>query len=161
MVRPACLEQLAVVGRVPGLSDHRAQLIALDQHAALVVHGEARRADHALLAALAQPGRGGVEQRLEHLLVVLELEEAEPAPVLALVLVEGVVDLRADAPDDATVAPRQEVLGLAVAEEGVHAAAEEQPPLELQRGHPLRVVSMQAEREVDESLQISAARNGL
>ena len=54
------------------------------------------------------------------------------------------------AADDPAPASGEEVLGLAVAEEGVHAAVEEQPPLELQRGHPQRVVSMQAKGEVDE-----------
>ena len=111
---------------------------------------EVRRADHPFLAALAQPAGGRVEQRLQHLLVVLELEEPEPAPVLALVVVEGVVDLGADAADDAPVAAGEEVLGFAVAEEGVHPPVQEQAPLELQRWHPLRVVSMQAERQVDE-----------
>ena len=67
--------------------------------------------------------------------------------------------MRADAPDDAAVAPREEVLGFAVGEEGVHAAAEEQTPLELQRRYPQRVVSMQPEGQVDELLQLPTARD--
>ena len=112
--------------------------------------------DHPLHAARAQPRLGGVEQRLQHLLVVLELEEAEPAPVLLLVVVEGVVDLGGDPSHDAPVASGEEVLGLAVAEERVHAPVQEQPALELRRGHPQRVVSMQPEGQVDERFQVSA-----
>ena len=63
LVIPACSMQLLVVGRVPRLQDHRAQVEALDQHAALVVHREVRGPDHPLAAALAQPRLGGVEQR--------------------------------------------------------------------------------------------------
>jgi hypothetical protein len=72
-------------------------------------------------------------------------------------VVEGLVDLGAHPPDDAVPAPGQEVRGLAVAEKGVQPAVEEHAALEPQRGNPQRVVSMQAERKVDESLEISAA----
>ncbi len=141
---------------MPWLADHRAQLEALDQHAALVVHGEVRRTDHALASAPAQPRRGGVEQRLGDLGVVLELEEAEPAPTAVVLVVEGVVDLRGDAPDHTAVAAREHVGRLTVGEIGVHPAVEEQAPLDLQRRHPHRLVSMQPERKVDEGLQLSA-----
>ena len=57
---------------------------------------------------------------------------------LLVVVVERVVDLGADAADDAAVAPGQEELRLAVRKNGVEAPAEEQPALEPQRGHPLR-----------------------
>ena len=53
--RPVRLEQLLVVGRVPGLEDHRRLVEALDQDPALVVHREVHRAEHPLAAALAQP----------------------------------------------------------------------------------------------------------
>ena len=123
---------------------------ALDQHPALVVHREVHRADHAVAAALAQPGLGRVEQRRGHLRVVLELEEAEQAPVVVLVVVEGAVDLGADPADHAAVAAGQEELRLGVLEEGVEARVQEQPPLDSKRGHPVRLVSMEPERELDE-----------
>jgi hypothetical protein len=109
--------------------------------------------DHALAAALSQPGLRGAQQCLGDLLVVLELEEAKPAPALAPVLVEGVVDLSADPPDDALATTREEVLGLAVAEVGVEAAVEDQPPLELQRRRPQGVLGVEAERQLDELLE--------
>ena len=55
LAHPGVLHALAVVGRMPGLADHRAKVVALDQHAALFVHGEVRRADHALATALGEP----------------------------------------------------------------------------------------------------------
>src|SRR5205085_11207694 len=103
---PRLLDALAVVRRVPRLADQRAQLEALDEDSALVVHRERGRADHALAAARRQPPRGGVEQRPRDVLAVLELQKAEPAPALTVVVVVGVVDVRADASHHATVARR-------------------------------------------------------
>ncbi len=73
------------------------------------------------------------------------------------VVVEGVVDLRADAPGDAAVAAGEEVGGLAVAEEGVHAPVEEDAALDLQGWDPVGLVRVQAEGQIDEGLQIPAA----
>ncbi len=75
------LAALLVVRRVPGLLDHRLALEALDQHPALVVELEVHRPDHPVAAAPAQPARRGLEQRVEHLLVVLELQKAEHSPI--------------------------------------------------------------------------------
>jgi len=61
-------------------------------------------------------------------------------------LVEGVVDLGRDAPDDPPAAPRQEVLSLAVLEVRVRLAAQEQVALELERGNPRRS-GVQPERQ--------------
>src|SRR5204863_2239764 len=77
----------------------------------------------------------------------------------AVVVVEGVVDVRADAAGHAPVAQRQQVLGLAVVKEDVQPAVEEQAPLQAQRWDPARVVSMQGEGEVDEPRQIAPARH--
>ena len=61
---PAALEQPLVVGRVPGLAGSSAACSKPSiSDAALVVHREVHRADHAVAAALAQPGLGGGEQR--------------------------------------------------------------------------------------------------
>src|SRR5437588_12110147 len=98
---------------MPGLLDHRLELEAVDEHAGLVGHLEVHRADHALAAALPEPAGGGLEQRVEHLLVVLELEEPEHPPAVSVELVEGAVDLRRDPADNAPVAAREEVFGLA------------------------------------------------
>ena len=72
-----------------------------------------------------------------------------------MVVVERAVHLSADPAHHAAVAAGQEQLRLAVLEEGVSARAQEQPPLELERGHPLRRASMEAEREVDELAPIA------
>ncbi len=131
-----------------------AQVEPLDQDATLVVHGKARGPHHALLAACAHPSLGGAEECVQDLLVVLELEKAEPAPVLLLVLVERVVDLGADASHHTSVAPSEEVFGFAVAEERVHPATQEHATLDLQGRHPQGVVRVQAEGEVDERFQV-------
>jgi hypothetical protein len=157
LAEPARLAKLAVVRRVPGLLDERLALVALDQDAALVVHLKVHRPDHAVAAALAQPALRGREQHVEGLLVVLDLEEAEHPPAVVVVGVEGVVDLGADPPDDATVAAGQEQLGLAVAEERVEPRREEQPALEPERGHPLLGGSMKPEREPDECAPVAPA----
>ena len=101
LAHPRLLQQPLVVGRVPRLVDHRAHVEALDQDAALVVHREVGGPDHLLAAALPQPRLCGVEQCLEDLAVLLELQEAEPAPLGVVLGVEGVVDLRGDPADHA------------------------------------------------------------
>ena len=116
---PGALDQPRVVAVGPVREDDRRALEALDEHAALVVHREVHRADHAVAPARAQPALGGGQQRRGGLRVVLALEEAEQAPGVVLELVEDAVDLRGDAPDRAAVAPGEEVLGLAVLEERV------------------------------------------
>jgi hypothetical protein len=157
LAHPRLLHALLVVGRVPGLLDHRPQLEALDQDAALFVHRKVGRAHHPLHAPRAQPRLGGREQRVEDLLIVLELQEPVPAPALLLVVVERVIDLGGDPPHDPPVAPGEEVLGFAVAEERVQPAVQEHPTLELRQGNPQRVVSMQPERQVDEGFQVRPA----
>ena len=157
LLEPGLLAARRVVGRVPGLLDHRLAVVALDEHAVLVVDAEVHRPDHQVAAALAQPALRRREQRRQDLGVVLELEEAEHPPAVVLVGVEGVVDLRADAPDHAPVAPGAEELRVAVLEEGVLAAAEEQPALQAQRGAPVRRGRVQPVRELDELAQLLAA----
>ena len=82
---PGPLAHALVVGRLPGLLDKGFAVEALDQHASLLVHGEVHRTDHAVAPALAQPTRCRIEQGVEDLLVLFGLEEAELAPVVALV----------------------------------------------------------------------------
>jgi hypothetical protein len=113
------LAQALVVRRLPGLADHRLALEAIDENAALVVDREVHRADHAIAAVGRQPARRGVEQRRQDLGVVLELEEAEHAPAVAVEAVEGVVVLGGDPAHHAAVAQGQEQLRGAVLEVGV------------------------------------------
>ena len=130
------LEQPLVVGVVPALEDHRRAVVALDEQAALVVGREVHRADHPVAAALAQPRRGGLEQRAGDLRVVLALEEAEQPPVVALELVEVAVDVGADPAHELSVPPGQEVLGLGVLEERVLLPVEELPAAPRSAGGP-------------------------
>ncbi len=157
LVRPVLLHQALVVGRVPRLEDHRAQLEALDQDAALVVHREVRGPDHALAAALrshacaassSEPSTSGSSSN--------STKPNQPQFALCCSLKARLICAR-DAAHHAPVPPREEVGGLAVAEEGVHAPVEEHVALDLQRWHPVGVVRVQAEGEVDEGLQVPPA----
>src|SRR3954470_6323153 len=141
---------------LPRLLDHRLALEPVDQHARLVVHGEVERADHLAAVALAQPRLGGGHQSARCLVVVLALEEAEDAPVVALVLVEVAVDLSADPADRLVAPPGDEQLRVAVLEEGVLLAAQELLALEDERGHPLGRVTINAPRKPDEANQVRA-----
>ncbi len=161
MLEALRLDQLAVVGRVPGLEDHRSPVVAIDEDADLVVGGEVHRAEDATAAFAARPLGGGAEQRGRHLGVVGALEEAEHRVFAALELVPAVVDLGADPADRLAVALREEVLGFGVLEVGVLLAVEELHPLEDQRRDPLRLVAVQPEGHLDEALQVALAANRL
>ncbi len=124
---PAALAQLAVVGRVPGLADHRVALEALDHDAALVVHREVHRADHPVALALAVPALGGASSAPAASWSFSHSKKPHMPQRGAVELVVGVVDVGADASDDAAVAAGEEQLRLAVLEERIEAGAEEQP----------------------------------
>ena len=96
-------------------------------------------------------------ERRGDLAVVDRLEEAEHRVAAALVLVPALVDLGADPADRLAVALGDEVLGLGVLEVGVLPAVEELHPLEDQRRHPLRVVAVEPEGDLDEALQVALA----
>src|SRR4051794_31750618 len=108
LLHAVALEQVLVVRRLPRLLDHRLLLEPADQDAGLVVHREVERADDLAASALAQPGLSRSEKRAGGLVVIVALEEAEDAPVVALVLVEVMVDLGADTPDRRAAAPSDE-----------------------------------------------------
>src|SRR4029453_7629669 len=105
--------------------DHRPVLVSLDEDAALVVGGEVHRAEHPPAAPLAQPFRGGPEQRPGGGKGVLALEEPEHPVVAALELVPPLVDLSTYPPHRAPLALAQEALRLGVLEERVALAVEE------------------------------------
>ena len=134
---------------MPALADQRFELEALDQDPALVVQREVHRPDHLGASARPQPGLGRAQQRVEHLRVLLELEEAEHPGAAAVEAVVGEVDLGADPAHDPPLAAGEEVLGFAVAEVGVQPAVEEDATLEPQRRHP-RGALVQPEGELDE-----------
>ena len=91
---------------------------------------------------------------------VLELEEAEHAPAVVVERVEVVVVLGADAADDAAVAPGEEQLRVAVREERVLRAHQEQVALQTQRGHPDPGGRVQPVRELDELPAVPPGRDG-
>ena len=140
---------------MPGLENHRLALEALDQDPDLVVGGEVHRPEDPLPPPFGRPRGGGVEQGSHDLGVLGRLEEAEHRVLTALVLVPAAVGVGADPPDRLAVAFGDEELRLAVLEPRVLLAVEELHPLEDQRRHPLLAVAMEAERDLDEALQLA------
>ena len=152
------LEQLPVVRRVPRLEDQRLELVALDQHAALVVGGEVHRAEHPIPAPGAHPLCRGLDQSAPDLGVVDRLEEPEHAVIAALELGPALVDLGGDPAHDLAAALGDEVLGFGVAEEGVLVSIQESAPVEDQRRHP-RGVAVEAEGQLYEPVEVPPARH--
>ena len=156
MLEALGLDQLAVVGRVPGLEDHRPPLVALDQDPELVVGGEVHRAEHRLAALARAPTRR--RRRAAPSATSGSFADSKKPNIPSLPpwnSSQRLVDLGGDPADRLAVALGEEVLGLGVLEEGVLVAVEELHPLEDQRRHPLRVVAVQAEGELDEALQVA------
>jgi 8-amino-7-oxononanoate synthase len=142
---------------VPGLEDHRRDLIALDQQPALVVGGEVHRAEHSLPPPLAKPRGGGVDQCVGDRAVVHAFEETEHPVASALVFVPALVDVGADPPHHLPVALAEEVLGLGMVEERVLGPVQKAPALGEKRGHPLLGVAVELERKLDEAVEVSPA----
>ena len=144
---------------MPVLKDLRHQLVALDEHTALVVGGEVHRSEDPVAAALAQPPLGGVEQRRGHRGVALALEEPEQTPAVVLEVVETVVDVGADPPDRLAVEPGDEVLGLRVLKERIARPIEMPPALGQEGGHPVRGAAIDRPRKPDEGAELAPVRD--
>jgi hypothetical protein len=113
------LVERAVIGRVVRHHDRRRRREAVDQGAAIVVGREVHRPAQRVLPARAHPFPGAVEQGRSRLEIVLALEEAEEADLVAVELVVRAVVDRRDAPDHAAVPEGEERLDLGVLEERV------------------------------------------
>ena len=122
---------------MPVLEDLRAQLVAVDEQAALVVEREVHRPDRVVAAgARAASSPAASSSARGDLRVVLALEEAELPPVVLMDLVEARVDLGGDPADDPVAAASEEVLGVGVLEVRVAAAVEVALALADQRRRP-------------------------
>ena len=92
--------------------------------------------------------------------VVLDLEEPEHAPRVAVEGVERVVDLGGDPADHPPRPAGEEIARLAVLEERVLAPAQEGVPLDAQRGDPLRRGRVEPEGKLDELPQVGPRPDG-
>ena len=148
-------EQVAVEPRVPVLENHRPDVVTLDQEPDLIVCCEVHRPEQALAAVAPQPLLGGGEECIGDLAVVDRLEESEHPVFAALELVPAAVELGGDPADRHPVALGKEVLGLGVLEERVLLSVQELHPVKDQRRHPLRMVTVEIEGDLDEALQVA------
>ncbi len=140
-----------------GHHDHRRRVEAFHEEPHLLVDGEAEGPASRLHAALPEPAFGCPQEGLGRLGVVLRFEEAEEAGALLVEAIVLAVDLGGDASDHLSVAVGQEELVVGVLEEGVRLGVK---PLTLQieqRRHPVRVVLIQAEGELHESIEVTPA----
>jgi hypothetical protein len=142
---------------VPAGEDDRRPVEPGHEQPALVVGREAHGPDEPVAVALQHPRRGGVDERAGGLLVVLALEPAEEPPPVALELPEVAIDVGGDPPHDAAVPLGQEVLRLGVLEERVAPAVELLADEQAQRRDPVRLVPVQAVRQVDEGPQVASS----
>ena len=141
---------------MPGLEDHRPPLEALDQDPELVVGGEVHRPEDALAALRRRPTRSrprAAPATTSRSSVVSKKPNIASLPPWNSS--QRLVDLGADPAHRLAVALGQEELGLGVLEAGVLLAVEELHPLEDQRRHPLRVLAVEPERDLDEALQLA------
>jgi hypothetical protein len=136
---------------------HRRRMVeALDQQARLVPDGEAERPQRAGHVAAPQPRLGAVDQGRGDL-GILRLEHAPLAGAGAHMLEHELVDLGGDPPDRPAVALGEEQTGLGMLEPGVGPGVEQPVHLGLQGRHPVRVVPVEGEGEVDEALRSEAS----
>ena len=109
--------------------------------------------DRAAHAPALQPRLGGLEQRCEHLGIVLALEKAEMPGRIAVALEMEPIDLGADPSDRAVAAQRQPVRDLGMLEVGVLLGVQMLQALEQERLHPVRVARVQPRRHLQKLLQ--------
>ena len=146
---------------MPGLLDHRLAVEALDQQAALVVHREVHRADHVVAPVRAQPRAAAASSSGGRMSGASSSSRKPNMPQRwPWKRVELVVVLGRDPAHDAPVALGQEQLRVAVREERVLAAHQEDPALQPQRGDPDPGARVQPVRELDELPSVPSRRDG-
>lgn len=123
---------LGVVGVVVALDEGGDLVEALDQHPLAVHIGEAQRAHQLVASIVIGPLRHRIHQRIDHLLVVLEVKEAEAGAILVPPLVAVMVDDPGDASNDAVASVSEVADIVAVLEvrifplrKGIHIAIDE------------------------------------
>ena len=100
-----------------------------------------------------QPLFGGRDQRRGRF-AVERLEHAPLAGALAHMLLDEIVDLRADAADDLAAALGQPQLGPGMLEPRVLARSDQAVDLVLERRHPGGIVPVDLPGEIDEGLLV-------
>ena len=125
-----------------------------------MVHiGEAHRTNHFGHTMFATPLRGGVEEGVDHLVVVDEVDEAEAEQLLVGALVDHTVDDCGDTTHVLAVAIGHKALTVAKIEGGVDLRREGVDIIADQRRHRVRVVAVKVDAKLCEAAQL-AARGG-
>ena len=156
------LELVPVVGRVVGHHDGVVQVEAIHQETDHIVGGQVHGSPRHRLAFGLQPGAGSLEQGVGHRLVRDALVESEEPHVLVLgmELAVPVVAHRRDGPHHFRAPPGQEGLHLGVLEHGVLRGVQELLPFHHQGRHPVRLLAVEGEGELDEGSQVPGTRGG-
>ena len=151
----ALVHEVQVVTRVVGHHDDRPGVEAFEEERALVVHGHVDRAAEPVHAPGRDPGRRRVDEGPGRLRIVEALVEPEEARPVLVRLVMVPVDDGRDAADGPPVPEGQEILGLAVLEEGVLAAVEPVLHVRQEGRDPVRVALVDGPGEPDEELEVA------
>ena len=138
---------------------HRRELIeTFDEHALGVHVGEAERPHDFRHAARPAPLLHGVDEGAAHLGFVHEVNPAEAHLLLLPFLIGPVVDDGRHASDDATVAQRQEIVGLAELERRVLLAGEGVQHVVVKVGNGIGIAFIELVIETDEAFQVFSGR---
>ena len=129
---------------------------AIDQKAAFLVDREIEGAARPLHAVLPEPALRGVEQRVENRLIVLGVEQAEMAGVVAVALEVQPIDLRADPPDRPSVPKGQPVPAVRMPVIGVLLRVQGLVALDGERRHVAGSPAIEPVRQIDERRKVGA-----
>jgi len=154
-------DEAGVVAGIVRHHHHGRRVESVDEHAGLVVQGEVQRPTDRVHALQAVPVLGRGQQGRRHILIVDAFEEAPAAGQFFVNQVVPVVHHRADGAHQLAAAPRGEQLVARVFIQRILRRVEIGQALLDQRRHPVRVVAMELERELDVFGHATARRNRL
>ena len=132
----------------------------LDEQPVPVERAEAFGADDFVQAARARPGKDLFEQRRGRFLIVFTFKQVELRLSRVMIVVEAGVDQRGDASHVAPVAHGDEEIGVGVLVERMLLLVQHQLHVHAQRRHPLRMILVQAIRNIDETADVLACPEG-
>ena len=152
--------QVVVIRRVIEHEEHRRAVVALRQHAALVVHRGTHRPAHRVEALALEPHGGGLEKRVGNLLVVHALEKSPETYLVVVNLVVTTVLDRGDGARHGAILPGGEHRQIGMFVERIALGVERLHVVRNHRRHPVhvqfRIFSVDFPGEPDELFALMA-----